>query len=406
MDSMLSTAARALGAADPLAALKLEALREDPPALALRGIAMAQLGDFARAQKLLLRAERTFGKDEALARARCVTARAEVALACRDLTGVGPELTQAAETLAASGDTHNALFARLITVRRWVLLGEVAEAERAHARLALDHAPPRLVAVAELLAADIAVRRLSTRAARAALARARAAAAEARLPPLAAEVARAQLELDAPAARLVVSGAERELRLSEVEALLGSKQLIIDACRRQLQLGKTQVSLVTRPVLFALAQTLAARAPAEASREALIEAAFCVRRVNESHRARLRVEIGRLRKAVSALAELRATPGGFALAPRGNARAVLLLPAAPGEASALTALLSGGQSWSTSALAAALGKSQRALQRALGALLEAGKVQSMGRGRAQRWVAPPNTGFATTLLLVARGPLS
>jgi DNA-binding transcriptional ArsR family regulator len=292
-----------------------------------------------------------------------------------------------------------------VSIRRLVLLGQVAEAERAHAQLELGQAPLRIVAIAELTAADIALRLLRARAARAALTRAREAAHSARLPPLVVEVERAVRELDAPAARLVELGVERLLRLDEVEDLRGSKDLVVDACRREVRLGKTAVSLLTRPVLFTLAEALAARAPAEVPREALISEAFAARRVNESHRARLRVEIGRLRKALAAFAEVSATANGYALLPRRGAKALRLLPAAPGEASALLALLRDGQSWSTSALAAALGKSQRSLQRALGTLLETGKVQAVGDGRGRRWVAPPSTGFATTLLLVASGAL-
>lgn len=403
---MLSTAARALHAADPLAALKCVALRDDPPALALRGVAMAQLGEFTQARKLLQRAERAFGPNEKVARARCVTARAEIALACRELGSVGRELEHAADTLAANGDEENALFARLVSIRRLVLLGQVEKAGQAHAQLALEGAPARIVTVAELVATDIAIRQLRTREARAALGRARRAALASRLPPLVSEVERAQRELDAPAARLVAAGVERQLRLDEVEDLLGSSELVVDACRREVRVQKKSISFVTRPVLFALAAALAQYAPAEVPRGELILRAFAARRVNDSHRARLRVEIGRLRKALAELAELPATPGGFALVPRRGARSLLLLPPEPGESSALIALLSGGESWSTSALAAALGQSQRSLQRALAALAEAGKVQAIGSGRARRWVAPPSTGFATTLLLVARAALS
>jgi len=405
MDSLLSTAARALATGDPLEALKRIALRDDSPAVALRGIAMAQLGDFARARKLLARAVRGFGAAEAVDRARCVAAQADIALASRDVATAGAELDKAIDVLEAHGDHANALFARLVLIRRLVLLGKARDAGRALAELDLEGAPSRLVAVAELVAADVSTRELHPHDARRALERARVAALASRVPPLIREVESAMSNLDAPAARLRVDGTERFLRLDEVEELLRAGDLVVDGCRRQIRLGGTTVQLVTRPVLFALAATLAEGPSAEATRTELIWQAFATRRPNESHRARLRVEIGRLRKSLAPVAGVEATPDGFALRPRGGTRVTLLLPAAPGETSALLALLGGGEAWSTSALAAALGKSQRTVQRTLGALEEGGQVRTVGDGRARRWVAPPTTGFATTLLLVARETL-
>src|SRR4051794_6024302 len=114
MDSLIAAAARALAAGDTLGALKHVALRDDPPALALRGIAMAQLGEHARARELLKRAASGFGAHEMLARARCVVAEAEVALAMRDLALSPRRLAAASATLDARGDRANALQARLI----------------------------------------------------------------------------------------------------------------------------------------------------------------------------------------------------------------------------------------------------------------------------------------------------
>src|SRR5262245_45951438 len=172
MDSLIAAAARALAAGDTLEALKRVALRHDPPALALRGIAMAQLGEHLRARELLRRAGRGFGGQEALERASCVVAEAEVALAMRDLGGAPRTLAAAAATLEARADRANALQARLIAVRRLVLLGRLDEAAAALARLDADGAPPSLAAVAELAAAELALRSLRIGAARAALARA------------------------------------------------------------------------------------------------------------------------------------------------------------------------------------------------------------------------------------------
>src|SRR5688572_7145443 len=162
MDSLIAASARALAAGDALGALKRVALREDPPALALRGIAMAQLGDYPRARELLRRAARGFGAREALARARCVVAEAETALAMRDLSGSPRTLAEAAHTLAARGDRANASQARLIAARRALLLGRVDESAGALAALEGLDLPPALAAVAALVEAELALRSLRT----------------------------------------------------------------------------------------------------------------------------------------------------------------------------------------------------------------------------------------------------
>src|SRR6185369_16286193 len=146
MDSLIAAAARALAAGDSLEALKRVALREDPPALALRGIAMAQLGEHPRSRELLRRAARGFGTHEELARARCVVAEAEVALAMRDLRGSPRTLAAAAATLEARSDRANALHGRLIAVRRLLLLGRLDEAASALASLRALPLPRRLTA--------------------------------------------------------------------------------------------------------------------------------------------------------------------------------------------------------------------------------------------------------------------
>lgn len=405
MDSAVSTAARALAAGDPLGALKWVALRDDAPALALRGTAMAQLGEFARARALLRRAAAAFGSAEPAARARCVLAQEEIALAVRDVSGPDRELDRAAKVLARRGDVENAAFASLIRARRLALLGDGAGAERVLARLGLERAPARLATVAELVAADLALKRLDARAAFERLGRARAAAKESKIPALEAEVEGLARRLAAPVARLVEHGGERTLDLAELEAVVSADALIVDAGRREVRAGGRTVSLVARPVLLELAVALAAAVPGEAPRDSLIELVFGARRANDSHRVRLRVEIGRLRKLMAGVARLEARGQGFALLPE-RARAVrLLLPPSDGEASALYSLLASGEAWATSGLAAAVGKSQRAVQRALAELEAAGKVRALGRGRARRWVVATEPGIATTLLLVARGTL-
>jgi hypothetical protein len=432
MDSLIAAAARALAAGDSLAALKRVSLRDDPPALALRGIAMAQLGEHPRARELLRRAARGFGAHEELSRARCVVAEAEVALAMRDLGGSPRTLAAAATALEARADRANALHARLIGVRRLLLLGRLDEAAAALASVGSGSLPsrlgapsgssersergngpfldahwisPSLLAVAELAAAELALRSLRTAAAQAALARAEEAAARAGVPALLAEVAEARAALDRPAARRVQAGDEQPLRLDAVEALLASGALVLDACRRGLRANDTWLPLARRPSLFALARALAEAWPGDVDRQALIERAFRTRHPDETHRARLRVEIGRLRALAAPLASIDATAQGFALTPRSERAVVVLAPPIDGEQASLLALLADGAAWSTSALALALDASQRTVQRALVELEEASRVRSIGRARAQRWLAPPLAGFTTILLLPASLPL-
>jgi len=404
MDSLITAAARALAAGDPLGALNRVALRDDAPALALRGIAMAQLGDLVRAKALLRRAARAFGPKEAVARARCIVAEAEIALVSRDLGWPAKTLDTARATLEAHGDRVNAAYARYLEIRRLLLIGRLDEAERTLAALDPTPLPPASRTAHELVVAGIAMRRLRTKPARAAVARAARAASQARIPALTAEVESASLVLNTPAARLIASGEERLLLLDEVEALLGSNALVVDACRHVVRDARTMVTLARRPVLFALARTLGEAWPGDVPRDTLVARAFGAKRADESHRARLRVEIGRLRTVLRTLARVSATKRGFALAPRRAREVVVLAPPVHEEHAAVLAFLADGESWSSSALAFALGASQRTVQRGLDSLLARGKVQSFGRGRARRWLTPPVPGFTTTLLLPAPLP--
>eukprot|EP01034_Spumella_vulgaris_P037324 gene37324-46055_t len=354
MDSLIAASARALAAGDALGALKRVALRDDPPALALRGIAMAQLGEHARARELLRLAARGFGAHEELSRARCVVAEAEVALAVRDFSGPPRALAAAIATLEAHADHANALQARLP--------------------------------------------------ARSALARARDAAERARVPALMAEVAEAQAALERPAARSISAGKEQLLRLDQVAALLGSGALVVDACRRAIGTGADPgawQSLARRPILFSLARALAEAWPGDAEREALIAHAFNMQAPDETHRARLRVEIGRLRALSAGFARIEATPRGFMLKPHDERPVAVLTPPIDGDQASLLALLSDGAAWSTSALALALGASQRTVQRALADLEAEGRARSIGKARTCRWLAPPLAGYTTILLLPA-----
>ena len=401
MDPDLDTAAQHLARFDALGALRLIGRREDPEALALRGVAMAQLGEDRDAQKLLARAERGLARTDARMHARVVAARGEVALGMRDLALAGRLLEEAE---AALGDDRlNRTFVRLLRVRRLLLLGRI---EEAHPLVSMDlrGAPSRLQVLAELLRADVAARRLRVLEAEAALARARKATRTAALPPLMAQVERFAADFSAPVARIIRDRTFALATLADVVSLARSKGLVVDGCRRELRLGQVTVSLATRPVLFALAETLGEAAPGAASRALLMERAFGARRPNESLRARLRVEVGRLRRALAPLAmNVVPTPEGFALTGDSDAmRVIVVLPPADGEASLLLALLRGGEAWSSSSLASASRLGQRAVQRALAELKDAGKVDAHGAGRSRRWVARPPEGFATTLLLAGR----
>ena len=404
MDSLITAAGRALSAGDPLGALNLVALRGDAPALALRGIAMAQLGDLARAKVLLRNAARAFGHREAVARARCIVAEAEIALVSRDLTWPEKALDAARSTLEDHGDRLNAAFARYLGARRLLLIGRLDAAGLQLGALDARLFPPPLRAAYELVVAGLAMRRLKAAAARTAVARAERAAEHAAIPALTAEVEELARVMNAPAARLISRKEERLLLLDDVERLLASRLLVVDACRHVVRCAGTVISLETRPVLFALAHALAEAWPDDVPREVLLVRAFRARHADDSHRARLRVEIGRLRRELRALSGVAATKRGFALLPHEAGEAVVLARPVDEEHAGILALLADGQSWSSSALALALGVSQRTVQRSLDELAAGGKVQSFGRARARRWLTPPVPGFPTTLLLPASLP--
>ena len=401
MDLLIAAAARSLAAGDPLAALNRVALRNDAPALALRGIAMAQLGELPRARALVRSAARAFGPKAAAAHAKCVVAEAEIALASRDLNWPARKLEAARKTLEAHGDAVNAALARYLEARRYLLIGRLEEAEHVLAGIDPAPLPPPLQTTHELAAAGIAIRRLRAGAARAALARAAHYAGRAGIPALTAEVQGAADVLNAPAARLIARGRERPITLEQLEAMQTSEALIIDACRHTVHNPRIAVWFARRPILFTLAQSLGRAWPADVPREQLIAQAFRIRHPDESHRARLRVEIGRLRAMLKPLAEVVATRQGFALAPSSEAEVLVLARPTEEKHAAVLALLADGGPWSSSALAVALGASQRTMQRTLEALAAGGKVQPLGHGRARRWTTRSVPGFTTILLLPA-----
>jgi hypothetical protein len=404
-DFLIRSAARALAAGDPLGAMNFVALREDAPAVALRGIAMAQLGDLVKARILLRKAARAFGSKEAVPRARCILAEAEIALVSRELGRSAQTLAEARSTLEGCGDFVNAAHARLLEVRRLLLIGRLQEAELTLAGLNPAPLTPALRTSHELIIAGIALRRLETKTARAALVRAERAARRAGIPALLAEVEGVARMLNTPAARLIGSGREQLLRLTDVEALLASKTFVVDACRHVVRNAGVVVSLARRPVLFALARTLAEAWPGDVPRSTLIAQAFHARHINESHRARLRVEMGRLRQKLKTVAGVSATMQGFVLVPLRKCEVAVLAWPGDEEHASVLAFLADGESWSSSALATALGASQRTVQRALDSLAAAGRVQAFGRGRARRWMTSPVPGFTTILLLPPSLPM-
>ncbi len=410
MDSIIAAAARALAGGDPLGALDRVALRDDPDAVALRGIAMAQLGDLGRARELLHAAARDYEDRQPLAHARCALAMAEVALAARDLTSVDADVHAAVARLEDDGDWLNAAHGRLLLARRAVLLGLLPEAETELDQLAglasamerPEAAPTiwiRIEATASLLRAEIAVRRVQARRARDAFASARASARRAGVSSLCREVDVAEQELQKVAARREVEGSTQDLRLEDVEALMSAPILIADACRRGLSSPRAAVSLASRPVLWKIARLLCESWPQATSRDVLRSEALEAKAANEAWRTRLRVEVGRLRKALSPIATIESADGGYLICPLGVEEVAVLLVPEDSDFGELRALLADGQAWSTSSLALALGMSQRNVQRLLAELEADGRVRSAGKGRAKRWLAGTALASTTAMLL-------
>lgn len=400
MDRLIAEAARALALGDALGALKRVALRDDPDALALRGIAMAQLGDLERGRALLHRASRAFGPALPQASARCDLAAAEIALVTRDLGGLSNDLPRARKCLAAFGDRQNATQAGYLQARLALLLGHLDKAQQVLASVDLAELPAVSRPGYFLVAAGIAMRRIEPEKARQTLKHAAKAAADLAIPALTAEVEAAQSAFAAPVMRLITGGAERPITLTEVGRLLASDRLIVDACRNQVRQASILVSLTGRPVLFGLARVMAGAWPQDVSREDLLAHVFRARHCDDSHRARLRVEIGRLRKAIAPFAAVEATHAGYMIKPHSGHPAVLL-PPIEGPSGKLLALLADGEVWSSSGLALALDVSVRTVQRALETLHQSGKIEAFRQGRARRWIIAHVPGFPTGLSLSA-----
>ncbi|HET7544915.1 MAG TPA: helix-turn-helix domain-containing protein [Polyangiaceae bacterium] len=402
VDPLLAAAAHALDTGDVLGALKRVALRDDASGLALRGVALARLGKRERARELLQRAARAFGSGAPLGRARCLLADAEIALASRDLRGVDRVLARVSQELQELGDPNNARHADCLAARVLLLRGSLPEAERALRGLDTSRTSAALRAEIQLAWVELHVRTANAARARAALVEAERAAREARISAISREVESAAALLEAPAGRLVEAGSETTLDLTQVERIQRSPRgLVIDARESSVRAGKLRVALSGRAVLFGLVRVLAEAWPSEVTRRELLSRVFAVTRGNDSHRARLRVEIARLRRLLRELLTIAATPAGFRLDPLGEREVRVLLPVSESEHSQVLSLLADGEAWSSSALASALGVNQRTVQRSLLSLEAAGRARATGRGRAKRWLLAPPRQFATPLLLPA-----
>lgn len=399
MNSLISAAAQSLAKGDVLRALNLIARNDSAPALALRGIAMARLGDLEQARGLLKRAERAFGPEDEVARARCVVAQAEIAFVSRDLGWSVEALAGAMEVLEIHGDFHNADHARHLQARRSLLLGHHGDAERILNKLDPVGLPPVRRAAHEMIVAGLAMRKLRIEEAREAFGRAVEAARLSGIVALRIEVEKTARLLDIPVGRQIHRDRERPVLLGDVESLHASGALIVDACSRLVRCGNLVVPLASRPVLFTICRALAEAWPGDLSRESIICQTFEAKVANESHRARLRVEVGRLRKLLDPIASIKATRGGFVLTPVKETEVMVLAWPVDEENAAVLSFLADGEAWSSSALAVVLGVGQRTVQRALDALATEGKVQWFGHGRARRWTASMVPGFTSILLL-------
>jgi hypothetical protein len=393
-------AARALAAGEPLVALGAVGRVESALGLTLRGIAYAQLGDLDLARTSL---ERGLAQaEDASTVARIRAALVEVALGTGDPALAARGARTGADELDRLGDDRNAAMQRLVLARAEILLGHLDEARRAIDGVLRGALPPDVRAVAWLARAELGVRTVAASDARAALSRARRALARAPHPLLEREIAACDDELTRPVARLQRSGALREADLFEVERASGGALLLVDACRRLAVSAGITVSLARRPVPFALLLVLARAFPASVPRDELALRAFDVRRVNASHRARLRVEMGRLRKLLHGLgAAPVATADGYALT---SARDVAVLLALSDDDAARVALLLGdGATWSAQRVAEHAGISKRTAQRALGALVARGVAVRFGRGRTVRY-ARAGAPIASRMLLLGLVP--
>ncbi len=383
-DAPLAAAARALALGDALSALKWLGRRADAPARAMRGAALSQLGEFVRAKAQLRAALRTLGPGDGLLRARCLAAEAEIALALGDLRWSAGPVARAVAELEAAGDSRNAAYLQLVAARAALRLGRPKDAERLLRHATFAPSAPLEQTVAELVRVELAAKRGDPDLLTSALAGAGAAADRAAIPALVSEVARIRDHYEGPTSVIASRGKARTASFCEVCGLGRSAVVVIDGGGREVRLSGDCVSFARRPVLFELLRALAEVFPEPVPREVLISRAFGARRPNESHRIRLRVEIGRLRRFVRPRLEIIAGEPGYALSTTRDV--VLVMPLEESPASRVLSLMHSGERWSASSLALALDVSERTVQRSLGQLQSAGKVGAIGNGRGRRWV--------------------
>jgi hypothetical protein len=396
----LYAAGRALANGEPLRALGFAGLAGGALGLTLRGVAYAQLGDLDLARQSLERAVALAG--DASTRARARAALVEIALDSGDPAPAARAAKASAAELATLGDARNAAMQRLVLARAEVLLGRLGEARRIVAEVLTTAPAEELRPVASLALAEIAIRSLAASDARDALAGARRALAGSPHPLLQRAVEAMERELSLPVARTLRGGVLESADLFAIEEASRGEWLLIDACRRLALAGRVTIPLARRPVLFALLLVLARAWPADVARDELAARAFDVRRVNASHRSRLRVEVGRLRKMMDGLAAgPEATAAGYVLASRRSV--VVLLPPSDDEAARVALLLGDGASWSAQGLAEHAGVSKSTAQRALRSLVERGAAVRMGTGRTVRY-ARPGSPIASRMLLLGLVP--
>jgi len=297
---------------------------------------------------------------------------------------------------------RNAAMQRLVLARAEVLLGRLGEARRVVEEVLATELAPDLRAVASLAQAEIAIRSLAATDARGALARARRSLEGAPNHLLARALVAIEQELSLPIARTLRGGVLRDADLFAIEDASRGEVLLVDACRRLAIAGRVTIPLARRSVLFALLLVLGRAWPASVPRDELAARAFDAHRVNASHRARLRVEIGRLRKLMDGLAaEPVATADGYVLSSKRDV--VVLLPPSEDEVARIALLLGDGASWSAQGLAEHAGVSKSTAQRALGALVESGGAIRTGTGKDVRYTRP-GTPIASRMLLLGLVP--
>ncbi|MEM7309190.1 MAG: helix-turn-helix domain-containing protein [Planctomycetota bacterium] len=408
--------AGALARGEPLAALNAVAGRDDAHALAIRAIALAQLGEHGDARRLLEQVERAFAEgDQPAFRARARAALAELSAAERDLGTALAELEESARELADAGDGVNAAWLKLVRARLLVLLGDVPRARRLIDEVRAladegDQGGGALVrAAAELALAEACARELRAADALAALDRAEGWTRRAGLALLFREIDAQRAGLGRELARIEHRGEVRAATARDVEALLGDgdtpRRVVLDALRRRLIApGGAVLDLARRGVPFDLLFELARAWPEPADAGSLVRALFAWDEPDESHLARLKTELARLRALLAradAPVAIEAEGGAWRLAPEGDAEVSLLTPLGEDRASLLEALLWDGAAWSARALAAAADRPLRSVQRELGALVDAGRVSALGGSRSMRYARlDPALGFAPQMFLV------